>query len=144
MPLDDDGIYREQITVAPDALDGNGHVNNVVWVQWMQDVALAHSLACGGTAAMKEVRGTWVARSHHVDYLAPAVAGDAITAMTWVCDFRRASSRRRYRFVNADTGRVLVTGETHWVFIDRDSLRPRSVPSELTDCFVLYEGEPAP
>ena len=142
MPVDDTGVYRARFTVPPEALDANGHVNNVVWVQWMQDHATAHSDECGGSAAMESAGGTWVARSHHVDYLAPAVAGDEICVATWVLDFRRASSRRRYRFTAADTGRLLVLGETHWVFIDRQSLRPRTVPPALCECFVLQTGDP--
>lgn len=143
MPLDAAGVYRDRFTVTPEALDANDHVNNVVWVQWMQDYATAHSDACGGSAAMEAAGGTWVARSHHIDYLAPAFVGDEIAVTTWVLDFKRASSRRRYRFAHAGTGRVLVTGETHWVFIDRQSLRPRSVPPALSECFVLQEAEPA-
>ncbi len=130
-------VYRESIVVSDDALDIWGHVNNVVWVQWMQDVATRHSDSVGGTAAMAAAGGMWVARSHQVEYLSPAFAGDTIAVATWVADFRRVRSRRRYRFRHAETGKLLVTGETDWVFVDRQTGRPRSVPPEVQACFTL-------
>ena len=65
-------IYRYEITVPKSAVDINGHVNNVVYVQWMQDVAVLHSDTVGGTRAMHAVGGTWVVHSHKIEYLSPA------------------------------------------------------------------------
>lgn len=130
-------ILRHAIQVQPTDLDENGHVNNVVWVQWMQDVATAHSDAVGGTAAMYAAGGMWVARAHQIEYLAPAFAGDRIEAVTWVADLRRVRSRRRYRFFHAETGKLLARGETDWVYLDRETGRPRSVPDEVMACFVI-------
>lgn len=130
-------VLRHPIDVQPDDLDENGHVNNVVWVQWMQDVATAHSDAVGGTAAMYAAGGMWVARSHQIEYLAPAFAGERIEAVTWVADLRRVRSRRRYRFFHAETGKLLARGETDWVYLDRETGRPRSVPDEVMACFVI-------
>lgn len=139
-----EAIHRETFTVPADAVDGNQHVNNVVWVQWMQDVAIRHSDAVGGTAAMTAAGGSWVARSHQVVYLKPARLGDRIEVLTWVTGFRRVRSLRRYRFLDADSGALLVTGETDWVFVDRETGRPKSVPPEVARCFPLVPAEEEP
>jgi acyl-CoA thioester hydrolase len=121
-------------------IDGNGHVNNIVYLQWMQDVAIAHSDAAGCTAATEAAGCTWVARSHHIEYLRPAYAGDRITLVTWLVDAtKKSSSPRRYRMVRDSDGTVLARGETLWVFVDVTSGRPRTIPPEVIGCF-----EPVP
>ena len=92
-------VYRFEFTVPETAIDRNGHVNNVEYVQWMQDVAILHSDANGCTAATAEIGATWVVRSHRVEYLQPARAGDRVTAFTWVAGMRKVRSLRKYRFV---------------------------------------------
>ena len=74
-------IYRHVFTVPDSATDQNGHVNNVVYVQWMQDVAILHFGASGGAKAMHGAGATWVARSHRIEYLKPAFAGEGVTAL---------------------------------------------------------------
>jgi acyl-CoA thioester hydrolase len=115
-------------------------VNNVEFVRWMQDAAVAHADARGLTAATREAGATWVVRSHRIEYLRPAMAGDRINVLTWVADFRRAFSLRRYRFTRASDGTVLARGETDWVFVDVKTGRPKSVPEELKGMFEV----PAP
>jgi len=124
-------------------IDGNGHVNNIVYVQWMQDVAIAHSAAAGCTAATNAAGCTWVARSHHIEYLRPAFAGDRILVQSWIVDAtRKSSSMRRYRMVRESDGAALAKGETLWVFIDTQSGRPRTIPPEVIGCFeVVPPGE---
>ncbi|MCX7016011.1 MAG: acyl-CoA thioesterase [Candidatus Sumerlaeota bacterium] len=135
-------IYRHRFTVSHDVVDGNGHVNNVAYVQWMQDVAILHSDAAGGARATKAAGATWVARSHKIEYLSPAFPGDSIEALTWVVNFRRARSLRRYRFVRTSDGRLLARGETEWVFVDAASGRPRAIPGTVAQAFELCpEGQ---
>ncbi len=125
------GTYRHEFTVPAEALDGNGHVNNVVYVQWMQDGATRHAEASGGTALAAADGGTWVVRSHRVEYLRSALAGDAVALVTWVSDFRKVRSLRRYRFLRIADGAVLAEGETDWVYLDAATGRPRTIPADL-------------
>jgi acyl-CoA thioester hydrolase len=126
-------------------IDSNGHVNNLVYLQWMQDVAIAHSAAVGCTAATTAAGCTWVARSHHIDYLRPAYAGDRISVQTWIVDAtRKSSSPRRYRMVRDTDGTVLARGETLWVFIDTQTGRPRTIPPEVIACFEPVPPEEEP
>lgn len=134
-------IYRHVFTVPDSALDQNGHVNNVVYVQWMQDVASLHFGASGGAQAMQDAGAIWVARSHRIEYLKPAFAGEGLTALTWVVNFRRVRSLRRYRFLRQRDGTLLAEGETDWVFVDAANGRPRRIPDEITRLLPLVEGD---
>lgn len=129
--------FRHEFIVTGDAIDQNGHVNNVVYIQWMQDVAVLHSEECGGTKAMEENGSSWVVRSHKIDYLAPAFAGDEITAVTWVADFRKVRSMRKYKFVRKSDSKVLAKGETDWVFVNTKTGRPQAITEKVKSCFPL-------
>ena len=118
-------IFHHKFIVPEDAIDGNGHVNNVEYVQWMQDVAILHSNHQGGTAEKYlELGSSWIIRTHYIEYLAPAFAGDEIEALTWVSDMRRVSSLRKYKFRRASDQTLLAKAETRWVYIDMESGRP--------------------
>ena len=132
-------VFRHEFMVDARAIDENGHVNNVVYVQWMQDVAVEHATLNGGTAIMEALKATWVARSHHIEYLRPAFAGDAIVAETWVATLKRVKSERRYRFLRATDNQLLARGRTEWVFIDSSTGKPRSIPPELTARFTIVD-----
>ena len=137
-------IYCREFTIPESAVDQNGHVNNVVYVQWMQEVAILHSDASGGTRAMHAVGATWVVRSHKIEYLSPAFAGDEVAALTWVVNFRRVRSLRRYKFLKKDDGTLLARGETEWVFVDARCGRPRTIPDDVMGAFppVAEDDEP--
>jgi len=137
-------IYRHRFTVGPEAIDTNGHVNNVVYVQWMQDVAVRHADAAGCTDLTQRIGATWVARSHKIEYLSPAFAGDEIEASTWVASFRKVRSLRRYRFVRTSDNVTLAQGETDWVFVDHATGRPRSIPEPVTAAFELWPDASLP
>ena len=134
-------VYCFEIIVPAGAVDGNRHVNNVAYVQWMQDAALAHSAATGCTRTTEAIGATWVARMHRIEYLSPAFAGDAIKVLTWVADFRKVRSLRRYKFVRTSDQKTLAEGETDWVLIDTSTGRPRAIPPELAGLFALVPDE---
>ena len=126
-------------------IDANGHVNNIVYLQWMQDAAIAHSDALGCTALTSAAGCCWVARSHHIEYLRPAYAGDRIAVITWIVDAtRKSSSVRRYQMVRDTDGAVLAKGETLWVFLDTQTGRPRTIPAEVIGCFEPVPPEEEP
>jgi acyl-CoA thioester hydrolase len=126
-----DGVFEMRLAVAPEHIDENRHVNNVQYVQWMQDVAVAHSDERGCTGLLEKLGGAWVARSHRIEYLRPALSGDNIVIKTWVSGLGRVRSTRKYCFVREADGVELARAETEWVFVDRNSGRPKSIPKEL-------------
>jgi acyl-CoA thioester hydrolase len=125
------------IEIMPQHIDINGHVNNVQYVQWMQDVAIAHSQSVGGREAVHAMNATWFAREHHIKYLPPMIEGDVLRIRTWADTFHLASSVRRYEFFNERDGRLVAEASTNWVFIDLESGRPRPIPDDLK---VLYQN----
>jgi len=137
-------IYPYEFTVPEEAVDENGHVNNVMYVQWMQDAAVRHYEVMGGTQPTQAIGATWVVRSHMIEYLSPAFAGERIKALTWVANMRRVRSLRRYRFVRVADGQLLVRGETEWVFVDANTGHPRAVPPEVVSLFTLVPDELKP
>ena len=134
-------VYTYEFTVSEQAVDENGHVNNVMYVQWMQDAAVRHYEAMGGRQITIDIGATWVVRSHKVEYLRPAFAGERLKVETWVANMRRVRSLRRYRFLRAADEQVLVRGETDWVFVDVNSGTPRAVPAEVSGLFTLLPDE---
>jgi acyl-CoA thioester hydrolase len=135
-------VHRFQFVVPESAVDRNGHVNNVAYIQWMQDAAIQHSKVSGGTQLTRTLGATWVVRTHHVEYLSPAFAGDDVIVVTWVANFRKVRSLRRYKIIRAKDRKVLAEGETGWVFVDARSGRPRAIPQEIADCFGVSDKEP--
>ncbi|MCC7413362.1 MAG: acyl-CoA thioesterase [Gammaproteobacteria bacterium] len=138
-----EGVFEIAIEAGAEVVDVNGHVNNVAYVQWMQDVAIAHSDASGCTAATRAAGAMWVVRAHRVEYLRPALPGETIRACTWVEDFRRARSLRRYEFIRGADATVLARGATDWVFVDAGSGRPRAIPADIRALFTLVGAPPA-
>jgi acyl-CoA thioester hydrolase len=103
--------------------------------------ATRHFNAAGGRAAMQAAGCTWVVRSHNVEYLLPAFAGERVQVLTWVASFNRALSVRRYRFLRAADGKLLVRGETLWVFVSVTTGRPVRIPLEIQQAFPLLPPE---
>ena len=128
-------FFSHEFTVSEKDTDRNGHVNNVVYVQWMQDVAIMHSTASGGTKAMRNSGCIWVVRSHKIEYLSPSFAGDMVEATTWVAKYHRVKAIRQYRFLRKSDGKILAKGETEWVCIDAEKGKPRTIPETVQKCF---------
>jgi acyl-CoA thioester hydrolase len=132
MPLSP--IYSKLITIPQTAIDENGHVNNVTYVQWMQEIAVEHYSSIGGVEAQGP-DATWVVREHKIEYLILAFAGEEIEIRTWVENIRRVRSLRKYEFVRKADGKTLVRGETDWVFVDATTGSPRAVPDRVVKVF---------
>ncbi|MBI3737548.1 MAG: acyl-CoA thioesterase [Chloroflexi bacterium] len=132
MPLS--STYTKKLIIPQSSIDENGHVNNVAYVQWMQDIAVEHYSSIGGVTAQGP-DATWVVREHKIEYLLPAFAGEEIEVRTWIENIRRVRSLRKYEFVRKSDGKILVKGETDWVFVDVKTGSPRAIPEEVADVF---------
>ncbi len=129
--------YQYTFEVGPDAIDENGHVNNVEYVRWMQEAATRHAEAMGSLAALADLDATWVVREHDIKYFQPAFAGDRIGVQTWIENFRKVRSLRRYRFVKLDGYVVLAEGATHWIFVSTKTGKPMTVPPHIQELFTI-------
>jgi acyl-CoA thioester hydrolase len=127
-------IFRQEIIVTEDAIDEFGHVNNQRYIAWMQEVATAHSAANGWPMERYlEIGAAWVVRSHFIEYLRPAFAGDALEIGTWASSLALREVTRKYQFRRS--GQLLARAETKWVYVDIKSGRPKRIPQELLASF---------
>lgn len=131
MPDDATTPYDHPVTVDAGDIDELGHVNNTVYLRWVQDAATAH----WSVLASEEEKASllWIVLRHEIDYKRPAVEGDEITARTWVGE---ASGLRfiRHTEIRRD-GTVLARARTTWCPIDRETQRPRRVPASIRERF---------
>ncbi|MEP9400337.1 acyl-CoA thioesterase [Sphingomonas sp. VNH70] len=127
--------HTATITATAADIDELGHVNNAVWVRWIQDVAVAHWMAVA-TREQQEAY-VWVVTRHEIDYRGNVAAGETVSAETWIAPEgpRGARFDRLMRFTGGD-GRVKVEARTTWALIDRASGRLLRVPDAVTARFV--------
>ncbi len=130
--------FELPVTVRPADIDDLGHVNNVVYVRWVQDAAIAHWQS-RATAAARE-RLFWVVARHEIDYLRPAFLDDDIIARTWVGTATRLQFDRHTELVRASDRKRLVRARTVWVPVDRETLRPTEVGPEIRKRWSVSEG----
>ena len=127
-------VFEMTMTALPEHIDELGHVNNAVWVQWIQTVAVAHWYSVADPAHNDAY--FWVVVRHEIDYLRAAVEGDVVTGRTWVGDAPKgARFNRHMEFVGTD-GKVLVRANTQWAIIDKALGRPIRVPAEVIAPFM--------
>ncbi len=126
-------------TALPEHIDELGHVNNAVWVRWMEQIATRHWEAVA--PAEHQAAYVWVVTRHEIDYRGNVALGDSVTATTFIPDPPHgARFDRRVDFANAQ-GKVIVSARTTWALIDRASGRLARVPAALTALF--WDGEAA-
>jgi len=129
-------LFTKTFLIPGDAIDELGHVSNLKYITWMQEIAIQHSAAQGWPVERYLQNGAvWVVRSHFVTYVRPAFAGETITIQTWVAETKPRSSLRRYLVFRTNDQSVLVEAETNWVYIDRQSGRPLRIPDDLHAAF---------
>ena len=139
-------VFHHPRTVAEAEIDQLGHVNNLVYLRWMLDAAVAHSRAQGWPgSAYQQLGAGWVVRSHHIDYHYPAVLGNEVVVQTWVADMKRVTSLRRFRIVRVDPESpdqakprrevLLASAATDWAFINFETRMPKRIPPEVSSAF---------
>jgi acyl-CoA thioester hydrolase len=130
------GIFSKRFSVPARAIDMQGHVSNLAYVGWMQDVAIEHSATVGWPMRRYLESGAgWVVRSHFIEYFRPAFADQQLSVHTWVPRFDQRSTPRRYLFVREGDRAVVAEAETIWVFVDIVTGRRRPIPPDLLDAF---------
>ncbi|MET4106166.1 thioesterase family protein [Hymenobacter sp. UYP22] len=121
--------FSRLLTVQPDDIDELNHVNNVRYVQWVQDTAAAHWQAAAPPEAQQHY--VWVVREHHIRYLQPALLGQQVRCITWVSSMEGVTSHRHVRIERAEDNKLLCEAETHWILLDPSSMRPQRIPPEM-------------
>ncbi len=135
--------YRHRMIAEPRPVDIDhlGHVSNIVYVRWILEVALAHSVAVGlGEDSYRDIDATFIIRRHEIDYLRPVLLGQTVWATTWVKSFRQASSVRATEIV-VETGdgseTMVARAQTTWAWVGLTSGRPQRIPADILTTFCL-------
>ncbi len=123
--------FSHSFTVSPRDIDEIGHVNNVAYLQWVQDVAVAHWQA----EVTDEMQAAyfWVVVRHELDYKKPAFETDEIIVTTWVGQWTAVTCERFTENRRGDD--LLVKGRTVWCMIDRTTSKPARIGKELIGLF---------
>mgnify|MGYP003601231033 FL=1 len=138
-------VFDLRIQVKPEHIDVLGHVNNVVYVQWMQDVATAHIETLGvGLEQYLEMKHAMVAVEHHVQYRKAAMLNDDIILRTWLYDINALYSFRQYAFFNGKDNSLLFTGNTKWACIEISSGRPKRMSPTFIQAYQPVDPAPDP
>lgn len=126
-------IFHKQITVSKADLDQLNHVNNVRYVQWVQDIAEAHWLK----NASKDMLDNyfWVLVKHTIDYKGQAFLNDTIAIKTFVTVSEGVTSVRKVEMYNQSTKKLIITSETKWCLLDDKTQRPTRITPKIADLF---------
>jgi len=126
--------FTRTIIAAPEHIDELGHVNNAVWVQWIQDMAVSHWQALAPPE--HQAIHVWVVTRHEIDYRGNVGAGQSVVGETWVLGLPRgARFDRIVRFTGAD-GKVKVEAKSTWALLDKASGRLLRVTDEIAAPFL--------
>lgn len=123
-------VFEFRLTVGPELIDRNRHVNNVAFVKLVQDAAVTHWRAVAPADVQAAVG--WVVRRHEIDYLRPAFEGDELIISTWVGTPTAATWERFTEIRRPADGQTVVTARTVWVLVDATSGRPRRIDAALS------------
>ena len=126
--------YALTFTARPEHIDVMGHVNNAVWVQWMEALATAHWEAVAPAA--HQAAYAWVVSRHEIDYRGNIKEGESVTAETFIPDGPSGARFDRCVEFRNSAGKVIVAARTTWVMIDRNTGRIMRVPPDVTATFL--------
>lgn len=130
--------FSIRVPVTAQELDELQHVSNVVYVRWIQDVAVAHSEAVGlSLEVYRKLGAVFVVRRHEVDYLRPALAGDEVEVETRVVAKSSVTATRQTFIRRVADGQVLVQAQTQWAYVSTSTGRPVRIPPEVTQRFTI-------
>lgn len=128
------------VTVEKDDIDVLGHVNNRVYLRWVEEAAVHASDVNGwSTKDYIDFGAAWMAREHWIEYLRPCALGDVITIHTWVQYHKGGLCLRRYSMKNGE--KLCCVAATQWVFVDLKTRRAVDCPPEVNDCFKVVSPE---
>jgi acyl-CoA thioester hydrolase len=127
-------VFELTLTAGPEHIDQLGHVNNAVWVQWMEQVAVAHWEAIADPVHKDAY--FWVVVRHEIDYLRAALEGDRITARTWVGEEPKGARFDRHMEFTGEDGKMHVRARSWWAIIDKAAGRPIRVPPDVVAPFL--------
>lgn len=126
-------IFTHPIHILKEDIDQIGHVNNIVYLRWVQEAAIAH-WNDKATQAMK-TQLLWVVGRHEIDYLSACYLNSRLVAKTWVGQSAGVKSERFVDIVDIEKSATVARIKTTWILLDAQTKRPKRVSAEMMDLF---------
>lgn len=133
-PPEGRAVFTRTFTPVASDIDANGHVNNVVYLGWIQDMATGHWAA--RQPAEDQTRWAWIVLRHEVDYRRALLLGETATATTWVADTPEGPRFDRFVRIDGPDGAMCAQARTVWCLIEAATGRPKRVPPEMVERFL--------
>jgi len=124
---------EKEIIVSKNDLDELNHVNNVIYIHWVQEIAKNHWKSLVSSEIIKNYY--WVLLEHQIKYLHPAFLGDKIILKTYIEKTEVVKSNRIVEIYNTDTNKLLVTSKTIWCLINAKTNKPNRITDEIREAF---------
>ncbi|MEX0997141.1 MAG: thioesterase family protein [Flavobacteriaceae bacterium] len=125
--------FQKEITVQKTVIDDLKHVNNVAYLQWIQDIAEQHWNEKTDAALRKKI--AWVVVNHFIEYKAPAFENDVLILKTWVENYSGVTSERHTEIIRKADQKLVVKAKTLWCMIDATTGKPARITQELIQNF---------
>ncbi len=126
-------IFEYPITILKNDIDEQGHVNNIIYLKWVQEVAIAHWTSVS-TPEMLE-KYLWVVSRHEIDYLKSALISSKLIAKTWVTEPQGAKSERHVTIMDAGTETIYAKIITTWYLLDFKTKKPMRISDDIVHAF---------
>jgi len=126
-------IFEYPITILQSDIDEQGHVNNIIYLKWVQEAAIAHWTSVANTQMLEN--NLWVVSRHEIDYLKSAYIDSKLIAKTWVTDPQGAKSERYINIMDAETETIYAKIKTTWYLLDSKTKRPKRIDAEIVNVF---------
>jgi acyl-CoA thioester hydrolase len=132
-------VHHEPFKARHYECDPYGNLHYATYLGYMQEAAFAGSAAVGySDVRYAQLNYQWLAYETGIEYFAPLRYGNAFTVKTWVHDFRRVRSLRKYEFYRG--GQLMARASTDWVLLDLETLRPITVPPEMVEAYAAGDS----
>jgi acyl-CoA thioester hydrolase len=127
-------VYFHDLVVQAEHIDAMQHVNNVVYVQWVQDAAYAHWVTRAPSAIRDQYN--WVVLKHEIEYKSPAFLAEELVAKTWVYDYAGVKSTRVVQIHRKKDNKLLVEARSLWCLIQSGNGRPTRIGEDIKSVFL--------
>ena len=127
-------FFEYEIAVLPEHLDSLGHVNNVVYVQFMQDIANKHWNSRPSSELHDHL--LWVVRRHEIDYLASAFLNDTLLIRTWTGEHSAVTWNRHCEIIRVSDQKKIISSKSVWVLVDKPTWKPKRIDQQMLNRFV--------
>ncbi len=119
------------IKVTPEHLDALQHVNNVIYVQWMQDAATLHWQSLAPAWLQEEV--IWMVRRHEIDYYNQAFLDDELVVSTWTGEYTNVTWKRYYEVIRSSDGKKIISAVSTWIPLNSKTQKPRRIDDDIVN-----------